>query len=442
MSPRSAFSLGLVVIAGLVVLATPIRADDDKAIARAREIWQLMATEQYGEFIATGDEKMKLALKAEQAAQIWAGLGFQLGTYHEVESATNTKLGQYNSVSCVCRFERGTATIRVVLDQQGRLSGLWLDHVEPTAPYEPPAYVDTAAFREEEVTVKCGEFELPGTLSLPKTGAEHPAIVLVHGSGPHDEDETVGAHKPFRDLAWGLASRGVAVLRYEKRTHKYPKSIKPEEVTLEWETIDDALAAAELLRRHADIDPRRVFVLGHSLGAMAAPFIADRDDRLAGIILMAGNARSILELIEDQVEYIAKLDGDLSEEERKELAAIKQATGAIRAGKLEDVEKPLLGAPSEYWAHLHARNPVETAATLKCPILIIHGGRDYQVTQADYALWKQRLGGRKNVTIKLYQALNHLMTAGQGPSGPADYQQVGHVDETVIADIVSWIRAH
>ena len=442
MSHRNAFSSCLVVIAALVVLATPTRADDDKPIARAREVWQLMATERYDQFIATGDEQMKAALTAEQAAQIWEGLGFRLGKYHEVESATNTKLGQYDSVSIVCRFERGTATIRVVLDQQGRLSGLWLDQVELTAPYEPPAYVDQAAFHEEEVTVKYGEFELPGTLSRPKTGAEHPAIVLVHGSGPHDQDETVGAHKPFRDLAWGLASRGIAVLRYEKRTHKYPKSIKPEDVTLEWEVIYDAVAAAELLRKHADIDARRVFVLGHSLGAMAAPFIADRDDRLAGIVLMAGNARSILELIEDQVEYIANLDGDFSEEERKELAEIKQATGAIRAGRLDEVEEPLLGAPSEYWAHLHARNPVETAATLNCPILIIHGGRDYQVTRADYALWKQRLGGRKNVTIKLYEALNHLMVAGQGPSGPADYQHAGHVDETVIGDIVSWIRAN
>jgi dienelactone hydrolase len=441
MSPRACAWLGLIPLTSLMVSATAAQTEE-QPVVRAREIWQLIATEKFAEFVAAGDENMKAALNAEQAAQIWAGLEFQLGKYGKVESAANTRLGQYNSVRFVCHFERGTATIRVVLDQQGRLSGFWLDQITPTAPYEPPAYVDRAAFQEEEVTVKCGEFELPGTLSLPKDASRHPAIVLVHGSGPHDQDETVGANKPFRDLAWGLASRGIAVLRYEKRTHKYRQAIKPEQVTLEWETIDDALAAAALLRGRTETDARRVFVLGHSLGGMAAPFIAQRDPGLAGIIVVAGNARPTLDLVQDQIEYIAKLDGDLSDEEREELSQIRQATTAIRDRKFDQVEKPLLGMPAAYWANLDARTQVETAAALKCPILIIQGGRDYQVTGADYAVWKQRLGDRKNVTIKLYKPLNHLMIAGEGPSTPADYQRSGHVDAMIIADLADWVAAH
>jgi hypothetical protein len=438
MSHVAYFRPSLILVMSLIASALPARAEDPP-VTRAREIWQLLATERYDDFVATGSAEVQAAMDSKQAAQIWAGLSFRLGEYQQVESAENTEKGAYNSVSLVCRFERGTATVRLVLDQQGQMGGLWFDKVEPTAPYEPPPYVDKESFREEEVTVKCGEFELPGTLSLPKVGKRHPAVVLVHGSGPHDQDETVGANKPFRDIAWGLASHGVAVLRYEKRTHKYPRSIKPEDITLEWEVIDDALAAAELLHQRAEIDARRVFVLGHSLGAMAAPFIAARDERLAGIILMAGGARSILDLIEDQVDYIARLDGDVSEEERKELTAIKQATAAIRAGQLDAVDQTLLDVPLEYWAHLHARDPVQAAATLRCRILILQGGRDYQVTKADYALWQKRLGGRKNVQFKLYEALDHLMIAGEGPSTPADYQQRGHVDRAVIKDIADWV---
>ena len=321
------------------------------------------------------------------------------------------------------------------------MAGLRIEGIDQQKTYKPPAYVKHDSFREEPVTIHCKGFELPGKLALPKKSGPHPAVVLVHGSGPHDEDETVGANKPFRDLAWGLASRGIATLRYEKRTHKYPTAIDAKNITFGWETINDALAAAELLRNRPEVDAQRVFVVGHSLGAMAAPFIAQRDSRLAGIIPIAGNARPLLDVIEEQVEYLANLDGDVSDEERHNLEDIKQATAAIRAGKLDEVKKPLLGAPSEYWAHMHTFDPTATAAKLKLPIFVIHGGRDYQITPAEHALWKQRLAGRENVTLNLYDKLNHLMIPGEGKPDPAEYQRAGHVDERVIEDIANWINA-
>ena len=430
-----------VLLAASMLLTAPLRADDQQQIDRAAAIWQLLASEHFKEFVATGDETMKSAFNAQQAEQLWSMLRFQLGKYERVESATVTRVGQYDSVRFIFRFERGTATMRLVLNQQGQLSGLWSDGVAPNVPYQPPDYVDKNAFHEEKVTVTCGTYELPGTLSLPNEAGAHPAVVLVHGSGPNDEDETVGANKPFRDLAWGLASRGIAVLRYEKRTHKYGEDVKPSDITLDWETIDDALAAVKSLRQRPDIDPARVFVLGHSLGGMAAPFIAARDEKLAGIILLAANARSPLDLVEDQTEYLAKLDGGISDEERQALNELKQAIAAIRSGQLDHSDKPLLGAPASYWASLDKLDPVAEAARLKLPFLIIHGGRDYQVTAADATIWKKRLGERKNVTIKLYDSLNHLMIAGKGPSSPNEYQQAGHVDETLVRDVAAWIHA-
>jgi dienelactone hydrolase len=344
------------------------------------------------------------------------------------------------SVRFVLRFERAKVPVRIVLDRQGRLSGLWFDRPEITAAYEPPDYVKKDAFREEKVTVSAGQFPLPGTLTIPVEQGPHPGVVLVHGSGPHDEDETVGAQRPFRDLAWGLASRGIAVLRYEKRTHAHPSARKADEWTLADETIDDALAAAELLRQRPEIAAKRVYVAGHSLGGLAAPYIAQRDGKLAGIIILAGAARSVLDMLEDQYVYLAKLDGTISPEEQQQIDKLKQITAAIRAGRLQDVPADA-GLPARGLAELHKLNPPQAAAGLSVPILVIQGGRDYQATRADFTLWQKALGGRKDVSFRLFDDLNHLFCAGQGPSGPAEYQRPGHVDGRVIETIAQWISA-
>jgi dienelactone hydrolase len=441
MSIRRHLPICCVLLAGVLTPASPARADDEQRIQRAKEILKLWSDGKYKEFVAAGDEKVRSLFSPEQAEQVKAQITFRLGDYQSVESAKLLEQGGYYSVDVMCRFTRGTGTLRVTLDQQDRMAGFHCMALKPNAPYEPPEYVDKSAFREEKVTVSAGQFPLPGTLALPRSGGPHPAVVLVHGSGPHDEDETVAANKPFRDLAWGLASRDVAVLRYVKRTKEHPTAKPHGQWTLDDETIDDALAAAKLLRDRPEIDPKRVFVLGHSLGGMAAPFIAARDDKLGGIIIMAGNARSILDLVEDQTEYLAKLDGDYSNEERAKIDELKQALAAIRAGEPEKVTGPILGVPAPYWTHLHSLDPAGTLLKLKVPTLIIHAGRDYQVTMTDFRLWKQRLGNRKNVTFKLFPQLNHLFIVGDGPSSPAEYERPGHVDEQVIEYIAEWVAA-
>ena len=275
-------------------------------------------------------------------------------------------------------------------------------------------------------------------LCLPTGKGRHPAAVLVHGSGPHDEDETIGANKPFRDLAWGLASKGIVVLRYEKRTHRYPTATAPDGWTLEMETMDDALAAVSILRKRAEVDPNRVLIIGHSQGAFCAPFIAHKDGKLGGLVMMAGNARSILDLIVEQTEYLAGLDGSINEQEAKQISEIKAAAETILKGKLTGEAKAL--SPASWFLQVHNLDPLKAASELKIPILILQGGRDYQVTRKDYDLWQNNLGSHKNATLKFYEDLNHLFMTGKGRSGPQDYDVPGHIDPRVISDIVAWIR--
>ena len=256
----------------------------------------------------------------------------------------------------------------------------------------------------------------------------------MHGSGPSDRDETVGGVKVFRDLAEGLASRGIAVLRYEKRTAQYPAKMRAlAGMTIDDETVEDASRAAALLRTQREIDPRRVYVLGHSLGGYAAPRIAAEDGKLAGLIFLAANARHIEDLMVEQAEYLQAAPADL--------ARIKADVKRIKA--LE----PPMPAPRRcsawgvsYLLDLKDYDPVAAAKKLAIPMLFLQGGRDYQVTGKDVALWKAGLAGRKDVAFQELPALNHLFVAGEGKSTEAEYRKPAHVAPEAVDAIAKWIK--
>src|SRR5262249_25909652 len=151
-------------------------------------------------------------------------------------------------------------------------------------------------------------------------------VVLVHGSGPHDLDETIGPNRPFRDLAWGLASKGVVVLRYDKRTHSHGGEMTEKDINVRAEVIDDAVTALALLRQQPDVDPASVFLLGHSLGGCLAPAIAKEDGKLKGVILLSGTIRPMKDVIVDQLTYLASLPGDEQAARQKALEQVKAKT--------------------------------------------------------------------------------------------------------------------
>lgn len=424
--------LGLLAPAGL--------ADATADEARATAVFQMLATAKYADFAAAGTPQMQAAMDATKSEQLWRQLGFQLGEFRSVLGAKFLKAEQgLRTVVLRAQFERGVLSLNVVLDGQDRLAGLWVAGIE-AADTGPPPYADKTAFDESPVEIRSGVYTLPGTVSVPHGEGPWPAVVLVHGSGPHDQDETVVANKPLRDLAWGLASRGVAVVRYEKRTKKYGMQVNPATLTLREETIDDACAAAALLRETPRIDAGRVFVLGHSLGGMAAPLIAEQDGRLAGAILVAGNARPLAELVVEQLEYLSNLDGDIDADEQAQIDAAREFNKALADHAVGDDTPAVLGAPAAYWERLSRVDQLGVAARIDTPLLILQGARDYQVTKADFDLWRQRLAKKSNATFKLYDDLNHLMMTGKGKSTPAEYTQAGHVAQQVVDDVADWIK--
>jgi uncharacterized protein len=382
---------------------------------------------------------------------MWAKqLPAQVGAFKQQGPARREQLQGYEIVLITCSFEKTLIDARVVFDKDGKIAGLQFVPPAPPAKYEPPAYADPAKFEETEVTVGAGEWALPGTLTLPKGPGPFPGLVLVHGSGPNDRDETLGPNKPFRDLAWGLATRGIAVLRYEKRSKVYGKRILADPklestMTVKDETIDDALAAAALLQKTKGIDPKRVFILGHSLGGFLMPRIAlaAKPLGIAGFISLAGLTRPLEDTLIRQMTYLYGLAGNtLSDEDRKRLEDLKGQAARIKA--LGDADKgstvKLLGAMPSYWLDLVGYDPPETAKSVAKPMLFLQGGRDYQVTTEDLENWKKALGGRKDVEFRLYPKLNHFFYAGEGVLVPLEYMQKhGSVAPEVIEDIAAFI---
>ena len=302
------------------------------------------------------------------------------------KSATrrSTRSGPNSIVVFPAKFANQNINFRIIVNSSGLVSGFF--QLPGGVNWQRPEYSQPASFKERDVTVGEGEWKLPGTLTVPVGAGPFPAVVLVHGSGPNDRDETVGGAKVFKDLAEGLASRGIVVLRYEKRTLQYRARIAAiKNYTVQEETVEDAVNALALLRAQAEVNGSRVFVLGHSLGGYVAPRIAEQDGKLAGIVLMAGNARPLEDLLVDQVTYMG-ITG-------KQLENAKALQAKVKKLEPGDEDSPAFGGvPVSYWLDLKDYDPAAAAKKLGIPMLILQGERDYQVTMADFALWKAAVG--------------------------------------------------
>ncbi len=429
----------------------PAALTESELFPLAQEFINQLAAGEYAAARARFDADMQKAMPEATLKQTWEQLLEQAGAYQEQIDARAEEKGEYTSITVTTTFEKADVDIEVIFNDQGQISGLWFRPAESTqaspAPYESPEYVDATGFTETDVTVGSGEWALPGTLTVPNGDGPFPAVVLVHGSGPNDRDETIGPNLPFRDLAWGLASQGIAVLRYDKRTLAHAGNFTPEVIarlTVQEETIEDALLAAQLMRQSEKIDPQRVYILGHSLGGMLAPRIGQQDPELRGLVMMATPNRPMEDVVLDQMNYLLNLDGELDSQDTAQLKALQTQAANAKNPQLSENTPPEdlpLGMPAAYMRDLQGYVPSETAKSLAMPLLVLQGGRDYQVSPTlDFESLKTALAGKANATFKLYPELNHLFIAGEGPSTPDEYSISGHVSPQVITDIVAWIN--
>jgi len=413
-----------------------------ETVAKAKNFLGLLAQGDFENAAVMFNTTLKEQMPADRLGQVWNSIEMQAGKYQGSTEVFTEKQRDFDVVIQTCAFEKTSLDLRLVFDAELKIAGIFFTPPRPKDAYIPPPYNRPEKYKQKAIELVTGDFRLPAVLTIPEGAGPFPVVILVHGSGAHDKDATIGPNKPFADLAAGLSSNGIAVLRYDKRNYAYgEKAFEGLEVNLYYETIEDALSAVEFVKSDESLDNNRIFILGHSLGAMAAPRIAAKTPGLKGIILMAGTARPLEDLILEQVNYLSREQN--SPEVQEYLGKLRQQV--VNARQIEknlnvQAENLPLNIPASYWLDLKKNNHVEITKGLGCKIMILQGERDYQVTMTDFKAWQRQLRRNKNVTLKSYPRLNHLFLEGEGKSLPKEYDVRGNIPWYVIQDILNWIN--
>jgi dienelactone hydrolase len=432
-------ALGLGVLQSARAAAQDASGADGTTIAK-RFLDHLEAGD-YAQAEAMFGADMAKAVPADKLQAVWESLPAQVGEAKGRGDAASLPQGQVTMVQVPLHYAKAELTAKLAIGADGRINGFVIQPAQ-AAPSVAVPVAEDADFSERDFRVGEGERALPGTLAMPKGDGPFPAMVLVHGSGAHDRDETIGPNKPFLDIARGLAAQGIAVLRYDKRSKVRPQDFASGNFGVDDETTNDAVLAVDALRKTEGIDPKRVFVLGHSQGGMMAPRIAAVSGHVAGLVLMAAPARALLDIVIEQNRRLAVLDdGKTSDAERDALDQLVEQVRLTRDPLTDPVTRTVLGQPVGYWRSIDAVDPVADAQAVALPMLVLQGARDIQVVDADWGRWRSAFHGNDTVTFKLYEKLNHLGIPGEGEGNLAEYNTPGHVDQALIDDVAGWIRA-
>ncbi|MFH5801122.1 alpha/beta fold hydrolase [Haladaptatus sp. CMAA 1911] len=419
-----------------MTISTKIARKSGVLKRRVRILINLIDEGSYEKAHAQFGSELKQQVSPAQLEQVWNGVEDQNGEFQSISKLKVRTQKGTDIVTGQITLEHGRAEI-ITAFRDKTIIGFQVHQLGPK--WSGPSYVNESTFTEQNITIQATDTcSLDGTVTVPYNTTQAPGIVLVHGQGPSDRDGTVGPNKPYKDLAWGLASRGIAVLRYDKRTQVCNPNLA--EITINEAVTDDALAAIETLRKSPNVADNSIFVVGHSIGATLAPRIATRDGNLAGTGMLAPLARSAADAIDDQTQYLATRDGVVTEAEEQQLKLVDQITKQIRSLNFPDDKVVYLGG-DEYWSSLQRYEALETAKCLPIPQLLLQGERDYQVTiEDDFRHWHAILGGKSNVSFEQYPKLNHLFMPGTGKSGPEEYRKQNHVAEQVVLDIASFVK--
>ncbi len=375
----------------------------------------------------------------ESLKQTWEGIKVKLGKAQSLEAISSKVQGAFFTVTVEGKFEQGEQNFVLGFNKAEKLVGLYMP--PKLAAYVKPSYADTTKYVEKSVYLNTKGHQLAAVVTTPKNTSNFPILVLVHGSGPSDMDETVGVNKPFKDLAAGLAAKGIATVRYVKRTLLYANEFAGA-FTVKEEVTDDALAAIAMAKTVKGVDLKNIYLLGHSLGGMLAPQLATLAPDLRGIILAAAPARKLTDIIIDQNKYFFDLAKDTTAKSKKQFDDLMVDVSRSKVMALGNMkpDSAIIGLPVSYWISLNTQDQVATAKKLNKRIFVVQGGNDFQVSQQDYTIWDAALNKKKNANLKFYPDLNHLLTSQVEKGTSAQYQIPANVSEKLIEDIALWLK--
>ncbi len=411
-------------------------ADRSKQREHARQFIDLLADEQY-EVASQWFDEEEFPVRATDVENIWTATVEDSAGVDSVQTvAYSANIIGIDSYTVRARISGDEFEISIGFTA----NGIAIFDVLELTEWSRPAYIDPSAFTTEELALETPlDCELGATLTVPETDEQVPGMVLVHGNGPHDRDTAIGPNRPFKELAQGLASEGIAVLRYDKRS--FACELDHADLSIDDIVTDDAVTALSRLREHEQVDDSQLWVAGHSFGGNLAPRIAEMDGDIAGTVLLApGPARPIEEMIRDQVEHQLELQEATGPLREELLDDIDTEAEKIRTLDIDDDEVVRFGG-REFHESLQEYEPIETAQSLDIPQLLIQGGQDWQVTtEADLPIWEEGLEDESSVEITVYDDLNHMFQQSEGQRTQQEYfEPESPVDERVIDEIVSFV---
>ena len=385
------------------------------------------------------DENMRAAIASDDTKKTVMFYNSEFGTLKKINEPYILAIGAYQYVCVPVESSINNFNYQIAFDGNHNIVGFTYSEYAPKV--SPDQDIIPGGVVEEEYTFTSDGFVIPGTFTAPETGDHFPVVILVQGSGPSNRDESIYENKPFRDIAWALASEGIASYRFDKRSYLYGEQMsKDVTVTIQDEITADVIAAAGMVKNLEQVDPDGIYILGHSLSGYIIPRLAAKLPEASGYILMAAPAQHIKEYIYDQYVYLAEEDEVITKEEQEQINNLEKEIAFLN--NTEDIpdNKVILGAYKDYWKDLSAYYPIKTAREITKPVLVLQGERDYQVTMKQFNIWKENFEDVENWFFKSYATLNHFMMSGYGKSNTEEYKKRSHVDDEVIQDIIQFIK--
>ena len=431
------------------VLSFIAQAQEIEIRRKADLMFNWFQEEKYDSVTTLFDPTMKRQFDATQLEGVWGQVAMTYGAVKKSGELVLEKQDQYIRTLRLVDFEGGRITLLVVFDSIAQVAGLFIQPGD--VPYTPANYVNTESFTEYRIDFGAPDFKNSGKLSIPKSSKNAPLIIIVAGSGGIDKDCSMGPNKIYKDLAWGLSSKGIATFRYDKRTYHYQKELiandhsgkSPFDIRTEY--LQDLKEILKALSKRKDFDTKRIYIMGHSQGGYLIPLLNKEFKAVAGFISLAGTLREIPELAMEQIDYLSSFE-TMDGKDSLEVQKIKRQIWNSLSQQISTVSSndSVLGPYTlNYWKYLSSYKPAVLALQIKKPVLVLQGERDYQVLMKDYELWKSTCSGKPNFSFKSYPSLNHLFIEGSGGklSNPKEYLRASNVPEFVITDIKNWVES-
>lgn len=410
---------------------------------KSRAILDLFVAKKFAKIEQQVDSAYRSYYSAITLERDWAEL---TGTYGEYESAKPVHFEAneyYNFMAYKIKFAYLPYIFNVSFNNNGDI--VYISFMAAHKMYVAPDYVDVSKFVDKKFNTINGMYDLSGILSVPNLEGKNPLIIIVPEAGPTDKDGSYGENKPYKDLAWGLASNGNLVYRYEKRSNDYgifmlKAKTAYESFTPREDLLDDLYKMIDTLKTLPNVDPERIYILGHGQGGMLCPLIAKERKDVKGVIMMGANAKPMQENMIDQFEYLTSVTPSKKEEYDEQTINAKRSMNK-KLNPLTEHHLMPYGVQATYWIWLNQYNQVEVAQNLKKPMLILHGDRDYQTNMENLALWRKSLKKNSNATILDYEKLNHLFYTGESQSTYSEYTSlISNIPAYVMEDICTWLK--